>query len=170
MDIENHPDAIRVLEWAKGFGGEQDANEHLRRFPPELQPARDICVARGWVERLGASGVFRLTDPGAGILAEHRLAATTPPGENSEPPGPTANAVEALLGDDTQAILKVAGSNESADTRMRQICGIDRQFLGYNSGRWAELLGVKGAAIRKTAFWKHDRKRAIEANSELYGQ
>ena len=78
MDIQNQPDVLHVLEWAKGFG-EQDANEHLRRFPPELQPARDICVARGWVERLGASGVFLLTDLGAGILAEHRLAPTTPP-------------------------------------------------------------------------------------------
>ena len=82
----------------------------------------------------------------------------------------SGDAVEALLGDKAQEVLKVARSNESADSRMRAICGIDRRFLGYESPQWAELLGVSDAAIRKTPFWKQDRRPAIEADRELRGE
>jgi hypothetical protein len=80
------------------------------------------------------------------------------------------NAVEALLSDEAHQILEVARSRRSADDKMREICAIDRRFLGYDSPQWAELLGVSDAAIRKTAFWVRDRQQAIDADRELRGE
>jgi hypothetical protein len=76
-------------------------------------------------------------------------------------------AIEALLGKESQQVLAVARGDDSADDKMRAICAIDRRYLGWNSVQWAQLLGVKDAAIRKTTFWISDRKLAIEADREL---
>jgi hypothetical protein len=75
--------------------------------------------------------------------------------------------VEALLRTEDKQVLTIAQSDQSADQRMGTICGIDRRYLGWRSPEWAELLGVSEAAIRKTAFWKHDRKPAIAADRDL---
>jgi hypothetical protein len=74
------------------------------------------------------------------------------------------------LGPESQQIWQVARSDQSADDKMRNICAIDRRLLGYDSPQWGELLDVTGDAIRKTAFWKKDRKRAIAADRELRGE
>jgi hypothetical protein len=64
--------------------------------------------------------------------AEHENA--TQGVERSRRDGPIpGGAVEALLGEEFQQVLKVARSNKSADDKMRLICGIDRRFLGYHS-------------------------------------
>jgi hypothetical protein len=81
--------------------------------------------------------------------------------------GKATKAVEALLGDESRQVLDIVRSEQSADDKMRKICGIDRRFLAFNSPQMAELLGTTDAAIRKTRFWKHDRKRAIEADQAM---
>jgi len=85
-------------------------------------------------------------------------------GQDAAPPV-KASAIEALLSIDdvSQDILKVANSNRTVDDKLRDICGIDRRFVGLNSTKWAELLGKSTAAIRKTQFWKEHRDQAKEA-------
>jgi hypothetical protein len=73
------------------------------------------------------------------------------------------SAVEALLGEESQRVLAIARGDQSADDKMRAICAIDRQYLGWKSPQWADLLGISEPAIRKTMFWREDRQRAIEA-------
>jgi hypothetical protein len=111
--------------------------------------------------------------------ADVRLRDRATPGEpegggGERPAGPrkpgrsvSEGAVEALLGDESQQVLNVARSGQSADDKMRAICGIDRRFLAYTSAQWADLLEVSDAAIRKTPFWRHDRPQAIKADREL---
>ncbi|MDA0240700.1 MAG: hypothetical protein O2955_06325 [Planctomycetota bacterium] len=77
----------------------------------------------------------------------------------------TSTAVEVLLGEESHKILTIVHSKKSADDRMREICGIDRAKLGWNSIIWAKLLGVTDGGIRQTHFWKVDRKKAIEENN-----
>jgi len=101
--------------------------------------------------------------------------ATAPPdaGSDGRPEnGPIvkATAVEAMLGDDAREILGIARSDQSADDRMRAICASDRRFLGYKSTQWAELLDTTDAAIRKTVFWKVDRREAIKADQAIRGE
>lgn len=76
--------------------------------------------------------------------------------------------VEVLLGEESRDILDIANSTKkSADTKMREIYRIDRRFLAWDSPKWASLLKVDPAAIRKTAFWKADRPAAIEADKNM---
>ena len=77
------------------------------------------------------------------------------------------NPVEALLEPEGEEILRTARSQKTVDDKMRSICGVDQRYLEWNSHRWSELLGVSDAAIRKSAFWKFDRKRAMEASRSL---
>lgn len=95
------------------------------------------------------------------LVALRELASPPPP-----KPGRTVSgsAVEMLLDPE---ILEVVQSGQSSDDKMRRICDIDRRFLGFDSEQWANLLGVKGGAIRKNPFWTTGRKRAIEENREL---
>jgi hypothetical protein len=81
--------------------------------------------------------------------------------------GVPGSGVELLLEEDAKAVLGIAHSKRSADVKMRDICRLDRRYLGWDSGQWAELLQVSDAAIRRTRFWKEDRRRAIEADREL---
>ena len=81
----------------------------------------------------------------------------------------SAVAVEALMGTESREVLNIANSDKPVDTKMRDICGVDLRFLGYNSERWSELVGVTSAAIRQTYFWKVDRRKAIEASQSMGG-
>lgn len=92
------------------------------------------------------------------------------PSNRKTSPLKSVRAVEALLGDDSKEILDIARGKGSVDKKMREICGVDRRFLGWDSRQWAELLGVKSPAIRKTKFWKEDRPKAIEAQRYLDGE
>jgi hypothetical protein len=62
--------------------------------------------------------------------------------------------------------LEIVESGLSVDQKMRAICAIDRRHLGQPSPWWARLLGVTAAAIRKTLFWKRDRRQAIDADRD----
>jgi hypothetical protein len=70
-------------------------------------------------------------------------------------------ALEVLLEAEGQEVLEVVHSDKSADEKMRAICKIDKRYVAWKSTRWAQLLGVKDAAIRKTTFWTSDRKRIL---------
>jgi hypothetical protein len=77
-------------------------------------------------------------------------------------------ALKVLLGKEAVEILNIARSNDkSCDTKMREICGIDRRCLSWDSPDWSDVLGRSEAAIRKTPFWKYDRQKAIEAENNL---
>ena len=90
---------------------------------------------------------------------------TSPPGSVRDGnAGNAPTAVEALLGDEFKETLRIARSKMSADNKMREICRNDRRFLAWDSVKWASLLGVTDAAIRKTLFWRVDRLKAIEAD------
>jgi hypothetical protein len=152
--------------------------EWRSELPDRLLNALDIAIARELVgnqvliERYaegrgtGRSDLLlSLTDQGRAELALRIEADGGPPATKAKASG---NAVEALLRDeDSQAILNVTRSDKSADTKMREICGIDKRYLAWQSPQWSGLLGVDSAAIRKTKFWKEDRKLAIEADQAL---
>jgi hypothetical protein len=87
-------------------------------------------------------------------------AANTPGQEKSA----SSAAVEALLDDMSQKILTIARSARSVDEKMRDICRVDRRFLGYASERWGKLLSVTASAIRQTPFWIEMRKSAPDAD------
>ena len=84
----------------------------------------------------------------------------------AEPEGKNkaAKAIETLLDEPGEQVLKITRSKKSSDSKMREICRIDTRFLGFDSPHWSRLLGVSEAAIRKTTFWKVDRPKAIEAD------
>lgn len=75
---------------------------------------------------------------------------------------PNAKRVEtqrkALLVPEADKIMKIVNGTGSAGDKMQTICIIDKSYLGWNSKRWADLLGVSAAAIRQTATWKNIRK------------
>jgi hypothetical protein len=79
----------------------------------------------------------------------------------------SARAIEALLGEEGEKVLGIAHSDDTADDKMRAICGIDRRCLAWKSPLWADLLHVSEPAIRQTKFWKEDRPKANEALKEL---
>jgi hypothetical protein len=71
----------------------------------------------------------------------------------------TTNPVEALLENADARILEIAArKDDSADDRALAICDIDRRCWVWKSPRWAKLLGVSDAAIRKGKFWKEAQK------------
>jgi len=80
-----------------------------------------------------------------------------------------ASAVEALLDEAGREILRIVNSDVDSDTKMREICRIDRTRVHWNSPQWGDLLGVTADAIRQTKFWRVDRKKAIEALKEMAG-
>lgn len=69
-------------------------------------------------------------------------------------------AYTAAMDENGARILAIAGdTRKSADDRMRQIVAVDRRACAWPSTKWAELLGVSDAAIRKTLWWRVDRMR-----------
>jgi hypothetical protein len=78
-----------------------------------------------------------------------------------------AKRIEFLLrevfGPNVTKLLATFRSDKGVDEKMREICGIDYIALEWNSPTWANLLGVTGGMVRKTQFWKEDRRKAIEA-------
>jgi len=82
----------------------------------------------------------------------------------TEPIEEKMKKVVAVIGNDTSMrILSVAKDEEiSADEKMRQVSRIDHQKALLGSPKWAQLLAVTEPAIRKTHFWKTERKLMIE--------
>jgi len=51
----------------------------------------------------------------------------------------------------------VEDTSKSADDRLHALSRIDQRFFGWKSPTLGKLLGVKGAAIRQTGWWRIDR-------------
>ena len=154
MDIANHPDVIRVLEWAEATARRtNDPELYLDRLPPELQSALTVCEARGWVQLFGLGAKFvLLTDPGAGILAEHRLAPTTPPVGNSEHPAEAPKQGRPKKGRPKKG--------PSVNQCMAEMFQADTSRVEWPARRWAEVLtdrlkrSITPAAVKQTKTWK----------------
>jgi len=68
--------------------------------------------------------------------------------------------LEAVTDENAIAIIKVAEDRtKTTDEKMRAIYAIDRRAVGWDSPKWARLLGVSAAAIRQTDWWRKERKR-----------
>jgi hypothetical protein len=50
-------------------------------------------------------------------------------------------------------------TSKSTEDRMQAIYEIDRRVLGWDSPKWAKVLGVTEAAIRKNHWWREERTR-----------
>ena len=75
----------------------------------------------------------------------------------------------ATMDESTGQIVRIAQIRaRAADDRMREICELDARMYGKDSPYWADLLDVTDAAIRKTTFWKVDRKKARESARETF--
>lgn len=70
------------------------------------------------------------------------------------------SVVAAVADENAVAIIKIA-SDESltTDQQMRDIYKLDRRVLAWDSPRWARLLRVTDAMVRRTDWWRVDRKR-----------
>jgi hypothetical protein len=98
-------------------------------------------------------------------LTQHGLAAMFWRQEQTGKPAAkpiAASAVEMLVGDEGQAVLKIAQSDKSADDRAIEVCTLDRRFLAWKSPDWGKLLGCSAANIRKGHFWTIWRKNELE--------
>jgi hypothetical protein len=104
-------------------------------------------------------------EPACAILADKLLAGAKPVKKQSERHN---KSMELLfgLGIDSRKISDIIKSDKSVDDKMRAICGEDKQFINFNSRKWAELLNVSEGAIRKTMFWKRDREQVIAEMAE----
>ena len=128
------------------------------------------CVKHQLLVRLiriadGAHGhkheyVYEATDDGRLAV---QMGSTKPA---TKTPKESASAVEALLGEESKEILAIARSDKSASDRAIAICEIDRRHLAWDSPRWADLLRVSDAAIRKSHFWKTWRPERIARERE----
>ena len=153
---EAHPSkAIELLQW---FAAQPNERAYERNIPEELRIYLAYLKQRAWVID-GAPFEYRLYDFGRIALEGE----DTPKAKSKAATKATA-VLETLLGNEAQQILEIAQSHKSVDDRMRAICLIDLRHLAWDSPKWANLLNVSEAAIRKTKFWKEDRPRAIEAN------
>jgi hypothetical protein len=66
----------------------------------------------------------------------------------------------AILNPNDVAIMRIAEDQEmTADQRMRAIHAADNRVVGYDSPRWAKILGITAAAVRSTDWWRHERPR-----------
>jgi hypothetical protein len=81
----------------------------------------------------------------------------------------TIDMVNSLMLDENAArVAAIASGTQSADQKMRDICDIDQRYYGCDSSRWADLLGVKSAAIRKTKFWTVARPTFLNEARETF--
>jgi hypothetical protein len=125
-----------------------------------------------------------LTPTGEAVLAEYRLRAEANGGsEQGRPPTtketPTIPAVEstataqtdvdwksviaAVVDENALAIINIAqNTTKTTDQKMRAIYAIDNRALGWDSPKWAQVLRVTDAAIRKCDWWREDRLRLRE--------
>jgi hypothetical protein len=87
----------------------------------------------------------------------------TPAGQGSTPTQlePNWGAIVAAVADQNAlAIFQVAqDASKTADQKMGDIYTLDNRAVGWTSTRWADILGVTGAAIRQTEWWTTHRKR-----------
>jgi hypothetical protein len=155
----------------ESFGHHASAHEAVAKLCETIHflfaLGRPIQVGPDFLEWLGVdSSVLRagLRQERAKLSKEIPKTETKPEEQRSAHRPTKVSAIESLLGQESQKILGIVRSGQTADAKMRAICAIDLRFLGWNSEQWAHLLGVKGPAIRQTHFWTEGRQKAIDAD------
>ena len=131
--------------------------------PPLEQEWLDLAIERGLVQLTAvdpdclAAGVYpELTRAGSVAL---RLSRT----EQQKRPPSRANSIEAMLGREGEKKLEIVRCTElTSDEKMRAIHKIDPTAAAWDSPRWAEVLGVSDAAIRKNPFWKELKRKEAD--------
>ena len=70
------------------------------------------------------------------------------------------SVLAAVADENAVAIINIASDHTmTTDQKMRSIYDIDNRALGWDSPKWASMLNVTDAAVRKTDWWKIDRLR-----------
>jgi hypothetical protein len=91
------------------------------------------------------------------------LAPSDSPTEATETPGDSTDwkaVIAAVVDENAVAIISMAGdASKTTDQKMRAIHAIDNRVVGWDSPKWASVLHVSDAAVRKTDWWKNDRPR-----------
>lgn len=60
-----------------------------------------------------------------------------------------------MVGDTGAQVMRIATDDSiTTDQKMRELCKVDRRYLGFNSKQWSVVLGVTPSAIRQTGFWQ----------------
>jgi hypothetical protein len=114
---------------------------------------------------VAALGVLIGTAPAYADTTPVTAATPTPDkqgaGKNEKGRNPvSAKAIESLLGAEAQRIMTIAAQTDiPLEEKMRAICRIDQRFRGYNSSKWAELLGVTPNRIRQLPFWTQELRK-----------
>ena len=49
-------------------------------------------------------------------------------------------------------------TSKTIEERMQQIYAIHKESLGWNSGKWAKILGVKDGSVRQGKWWRETRR------------
>lgn len=83
--------------------------------------------------------------------------------------GAVLNKIALAAGEEGAKIFAIASDRKvSSSDRMERICDVDPKYLAWTAPKWASLLGVSDAAIRKAPFWKVERKRRCEAARRIW--
>jgi hypothetical protein len=154
--------------------------------PPALEDAGHAVHRRAELfdGQGGASVGYALSRPGrppeafdtweehlTDLRASAAAMAEPPPPATPDPPKADdgeAQRIAALLEDgDYEKIPAVARGPGTVDERMAKIYAVHKDCLGWKSTRWAFVLGkVTDAAVRKSHWWKVDRRRLKKAERD----
>jgi len=121
----------------------------------------DLDLAFKKIQRLASGAPLTVEAvPDSGEANDQSIITSSARGEEDETSA-VFKAMLALAGDENSlAIVKIACDGKmTADQKMRSIYAIDKRALGWDSPKWADVLRVSDAAIRKTDWWKIDRPR-----------
>lgn len=165
LTVETHAEGVALRTLIRAGAIQVDAPGGVARltltglrWKGYLSNPNDITKERGFVlECVWKAHVARnrTTAPSAEQEAETK--------SESVPVVVDADTVTARLAaivGDSDAARKLAvarDKSKTAEQRIRLIVEMDRRSAALNSRQWAELLGVKPAAITKTSWWKNER-------------
>jgi hypothetical protein len=120
-----------------------------------LMHLRDVVGAKTEVLR-PADNIAAGAPTGTATRNEMPSAETPPPSDSMD----WKSAVAAVADENAVAIINIAGdATKTAEQKMRTIYAIDNRVVGWDSPKWASVLGVSDAAVRKTDWWIEDRPR-----------
>src|SRR5262249_38208181 len=95
---------------------------------------------------------------GVATLGNAPLADLAPAPPTSRSDAEWISIVTSVAGQRAAALISIASdATKTTDEKMRLIYAMNGQVLGWNSSRWASVLRVSDAAVRKTHWWKSER-------------
>jgi hypothetical protein len=157
-----HDDQARHLGWLGSYLGGRLPKQGMR---PEVE-----AVAPDLLDLLEAAGqhlqdvVNQVRRVGADQQPDDGL--KLPSDETPQKTGGhlSARACELLLSEGALLVANIARQeNTSLDNKLRSIARLDKRYYAWDSEVWAEFFGVTPGAIRRTKFWRVDRKQYMEA-------